>query len=201
MGFTTTRRLLAVVTLAAAAALPGCRGDSVGFIPPDPGEVFFTYEGHHTGTFTASGALPQSPVWSDSYAAAYRDVEVRGGRSPREYFVAVANSPRAVEGFTDFFWFILERPAVGTYTCEVEDAATCPMAALMLPNLDTGSAAASEAFYSVSGTVEVLTMSSTRATGTFTIVLESPVPNGNPNVITVSGTFDVPIVPPHYILG
>jgi hypothetical protein len=198
MRFTTTRRLCAVATLAAVAALPGCR-DSLGFVQPDPGTIVFTYEGHHTGTFSGSGALPQSPRWSDSYAAGYRNVEVRGGRPPAEYFVAVANSPTTAEGITDFFWFLVERPAVGTFECESVELASCRVAALLLPNYDTRSSTASEAFYLTSGSVEVLTMTGSRATGTFTMVLENPVQGGQE--ITLSGSFDVPLVPPHYIVG
>jgi hypothetical protein len=197
MRFTTTRRLCAVATLAAAATLPGCR-ESVGFVQPDPGNVIFTYEGVHTGVFTGSGALPQSPRWSDSYAAGYRDVEVRGGRPPAEYLVVVANSPRAEEGFTDFFWFIVERPAVGTFECDPAEPSACSIGALLLPNLDTRSTAGSDAFYLESGSVEVLTLTSSRASGTFTMVVENAVTGEE---ITLSGSFDIPLVPPHYILG
>jgi hypothetical protein len=198
MRFTTTRRLIAAATLAAAITLPGCR-ESVGFVQPDPGNIVFTYEGHHTGAFTGSGALPQSPLWSDSYAAGYRDVEVRGGRPPAEYLVAVANSPRAEEGFTDFFWFLVERPSVGIFECETAESSACRVGALLLPNLDTRATTGSDAFYLLSGSVEVLTMTSSRATGTFTMVLENPVQGSEQ--ITLSGSFDIPLVPPHYILG
>ena len=111
-----TRRLLALATLALAAACGDGEKTPVDPVPtgPAPGELRFEYSGAYTGTFSVSG----DPRASRVAAAA---VDYKG--EPELYIVGYRYPPQG-SAFDDFV-IEIPNPQVGTINCTT--MAGCPV--------------------------------------------------------------------------
>lgn len=183
--------------VAALSLFAGCGGDSPTGITNGTvsGTTSFTYTGGGGGSFSATGAIssaallvtPHSTVWSTGW-------KDNADNSTN----VLANSPRA-GGLADFVVVTINRQSVGSgaidVNCTEGASTTCNAVDFVI-----GVTANGENFTNLcsleSGTIAILSTSSTRATGSFS---GSGSCISSTNVMTgftvTNGSFSVPLLP------
>jgi hypothetical protein len=185
-----TRAPLAIAA-AALLALSACESATNSRTAPE-GSVAFTFSGDTAGSYNATGRFNRLRPDIGTFA-----VGASGTISSGEEALAVfAQSTRASNAtLFDQFLLSVENPDVGSITCAAGEE-TCPFGAILFLGADaTGET--DNIFTSVSGTVNITSISNDRARGTFSFALEGFGADleEEPRAMQItSGTFDVPIV-------
>jgi hypothetical protein len=178
------RRTAAAV--AAVLALGACDGSPTSV--DATGELRFTFTGDSTGSFEAVGAITQGNTLSGTYAAA--SVE----RVTDRRFLSVIGQRRGPStGTVDVLLLNMDDPAAGTVTCAAE-AESCSFGVAFAAGTSPDDGDSDGFFLSREGSVTITRLDDRRVTGTFSSTVEEVVSEGEPRVIRVTGSFDVPVL-------
>jgi len=148
------------------------------------GSLAFGYSGGVTGNFSASGAIPLTGLETATWAAGERD-------AANQVLDVVASAPRNSTSH-DLVGVSIARLTVGSSTITTCNSNVCTGMTLIVSASNTTSGY-DTACYLTTGTVTISSISSTRATGTFSGTGEcQALSGGGPSSFTVTGgTFDV----------
>lgn len=177
---------LATVALLATAA---CESATYSDRAAD-GTLSFSYAGSASGAFSANGGYdrlrPDRAGWAVGNRAALQSGE--------QALAVYARTDRGDENLVNEFILYVENPQVGTFTCAMEQE-TCPIGGIFILGTEPGGEEAQAIYTSVSGTVNIASMSDTAARGSFTLSLQALDFSETPATVQVtSGTFNVPLV-------
>jgi hypothetical protein len=174
---------------ASLALLIGCSSDAVS---PSAlsGTLAFSYSGGSSGTFSATGAL-SAGTSATGYAVGGRDQTNTGT-------VVLASFPRTATT-SDIVSLFIPRLTSGSSTVDVACVTTtCAGLSVTFGSANAGGGSFVQLCFLTTGTLTITTISSSRATGTFSGTGDcfSQTALGTTSAFTVTGgTFDVAIVP------
>jgi hypothetical protein len=175
---------------ASLAVLVGCSSDaaSPAAVNPLSGTLAFSYSGGISGTFSASGAISAGTSLTGTYAVGARDQTNTGT-------LVVASLPRSTTT-SDIVAMQIPMLTSGSSTVDVNCVATvCAYFVVLFGNADSGAGTYVQACTLTTGTLAIATISSSRATGTFSGTGECLSPTFAVSAFTVTGgTFDVAII-------
>jgi hypothetical protein len=184
-------RIIAAATLAAAAALAGCK-DSTGNDGPGSGSVSFTYTGARSGSYSASGEFERvgtSSFVKKSFAAGVTLADPSG-----QYIGVLGYVPVTA---TTGNQAVLVLPTVTggeTLTLDptCESTTFCPLGLITFDLNPDAQVDDSEGFLFSDGTVHVTSVANGRIKGTFSGTAVDI--TGTKTLTVTSGAFDVPLL-------
>lgn len=183
-------RIPAVLAAAALLATAACES-ATNSDPAAEGSVSFSYNGDTTGTFNASGSYDRLRPSTTNWAVGNRGQLQSGQQALGVY----ARADRAGDDLVDDFLLFVEEPSVGTFTCTAETVDTCPVAAFLILGTEPDGEESQAIYTSTTGTVNITSVTESRAVGNFTMVMEALDVSETPASVQVtSGTFSVPLV-------
>jgi hypothetical protein len=182
----TMRRMAAAV--GAVLVLAGCEQTPTN-TERESGEVRFTFTGDTAGSFVAEGAITRTNPQTGTYAVGAVETTATQAR----FLSVVGQRQGSVEGEVELLLISIDEPAVGSVTCTATTG-DCPFGVLFAPGVAAGPTDPEGFFVSTVGTFQITVLTSRRAEGTFSLTLEELVREGEPRVIQVNGTFDVPLL-------
>lgn len=177
--------LVAAALLATAACKEATYSDRVG-----DGTVTFSYAGTNaSGAFSATGGYDRLRPDQSNWAVGNRGPLEGGGQALAVY----ARTGEGSDNLVSEFILFVESPQVGTFTCAAEQE-TCPLAGILILGTRADGEEAEAIYSSVSGTVNIVSVSEDFAQGTFTLSMEE-LDIANPATVQVtSGSFNVPLI-------
>jgi hypothetical protein len=186
-----SKNLLLATSLAALAALVGCSPDAVSPSAANSliGTLAFSYSGGIAGTFSASGVASNPIAAAGPWATGLRD-------SANVTIDVVASLPRSVTT-RDIVIMSIPRLTTGSSTVDVNCVGTaCASFIVDFGSANTGEGTFVQLCVLTTGTLALTTVSSSRATGTFSGTGDCFSPTIVTTAFTVTGgTFDVAILP------
>lgn len=180
--------LAATALLATAACESATYSDRVA-----DGTVSFSYAGDNaTGAFSASGGYDRLRPSSVNWAVGNRGLLETGEQALAVY----ARTDEDGDDMVNEFLLFVAEPQVGTFTCTADDADNCPVVGFFILGTRPDGEEAEAIYTSVSGTVNIVSVSEDFAQGSFTLAMEEVDVEENPATVQVtSGTFNVPLIP------
>lgn len=151
------------------------------------GEVQLTFSGDTAGSFQARGTLTRTNEATGTYAVGAVQTAPMG-----RFLSVAAQRPASAAGRNDLFLLNVVPAEVGTVTC-TDAEGDCDFGVIFATGVDPSSEDFENLFLNSTGTVTVSAISTRRAQGTFSVVLEE-LAFGEGRRIQVSGSFDVPLV-------
>lgn len=177
--------LAAVALLATAACESATYSD-----PVANGTVTFSFAGTDNGSFSATGGYDRLRPSEVNWAVGSRGVVQGGG----EVLAVYARTARGTGSRVNEFILFVENPQVGTFTCTA-DQETCPVSGFLILGTTPTGEEAETIYTSLTGTVNIVSVSEDFAQGSFSLSMEEIDLVENPATVQVtSGTFNVPLI-------
>lgn len=182
-------RIPAALAVVALLATTACESATYSDRTAD-GTVTFSFAGDATsGAFSANGGYDRLRPDVANWAVGSRGAVETGGTALAVY----ARSDEDSDDRVNEFILYVQDPQVGTFTCtEGED--TCPLVGYFIVGTTADGEDADAIYTSVSGTVNIVSVSEDFAQGTFSLSMEE-LDFANPLTVQVtSGAFNVPLI-------
>ena len=153
------------------------------------GEVQFTFSGDSIGSFQARGTLTRTNEATGTYAVGAVQAAPFG-----RFLSVLAQRPASAAGRNDQLLLNVVPAEVGTVAC-TDPEGDCDFGIIFATGVHPSGDEFESVFLSTTGTVTVSAITTRRARGTFSLVLEElTFVDDEPRLIQVSGSFDVPLV-------
>ena len=179
--------LAAATLLATAACESATYSDRVA-----DGSVSFSYAGDtDSGAFSASGGYDRLRPSATNWAVGNRGLLETGGQALAVY----ARTDKDGDDMVNEFILFVEGPQIGEFTCSADDPDNCPLAGFLILGTTPNGEDAQAIYTSVSGTVNIVSVSEDFAQGSFSLSMEEVDVTESPATVQVtSGTFNVPLI-------